>query len=278
MPMRCARRLLGAHSCWVCRSSRGAISKRPGNRERGCASTYWDSSALPTTFRRRWHCRRSSRLPCSAHSTPALPSRLRWPNESTESSPTMHDLKRTMHDAMNLIRGGDLRAATQAIQRGLQTQAPAGTPAPANDFIDATFEVVHERADDAVQPGTDAPTVDATNEIRDNRRAPDRGAGDEGEFREHRFACASGALRYKLYVPPGLDPAIPPPLLVMLHGCTQSPDDFARGTRMNTLAHRHGYVVAYPAQSPKNNAGKCWNWFRSGDQQRGRGEPALIAT
>jgi len=46
---------------------------------------------------------------------------------------------------------------------------------------------------------------------------------------------------------------------------------------MNALAQQHGYVVAYPAQSHKNNAGKCWNWFRSGDQQRGRGEPALIA-
>jgi len=63
----------------------------------------------------------------------------------------------------------------------------------------------------------------------------------------------------------------------MLHGCMQSPDDFARGTRMNVLAQEHGYAVAYPAQAKSKNACKCWNWFRSRDQQRGQGEPAILA-
>ena len=69
----------------------------------------------------------------------------------------------------------------------------------------------------------------------------------------------------------------PLPLVVMLHGCTQSPDDFAAGTRMNFIAEEQNCFVVYPAQPSDANQAKCWNWFRTADQQRGRGEPSLIA-
>lgn len=95
-------------------------------------------------------------------------------------------------------------------------------------------------------------------------------------FEERSFANEAGRRSYKLYVPRSLQEGAVP-LVVMLHGCTQSPDDFAAGTRMNELAEEHGFIVAYPAQSSDANASGCWNWFKAGDQQRERGEPSLIA-
>ena len=90
------------------------------------------------------------------------------------------------------------------------------------------------------------------------------------------FSNACGSRAYKLYVPSGYN-GQPVPLLVMLHGCTQSPDDFAAGTKMNNLGEEQVLLVAYPAQSQSANASKCWNWFDAGHQQRDEGEPSLIA-
>lgn len=85
-----------------------------------------------------------------------------------------------------------------------------------------------------------------------------------------------GSCDYLLYVP-ALAHGSAVPLVVMLHGCGQNPDDFSRGTRMNQLADELGFVVVYPGQCRSANVARCWNWFDPVDQLRERGEPALIA-
>lgn len=100
-----------------------------------------------------------------------------------------------------------------------------------------------------------------------------------GQFISRSFTNQAGTRAYKLYIPTSYSAQLgePVPMVVMLHGCTQSPDDFAAGTQMNALAEQHGFLVAYPAQAANANGSKCWNWFRSEDQDRDRGEPSLIA-
>jgi hypothetical protein len=97
-----------------------------------------------------------------------------------------------------------------------------------------------------------------------------------GRFVERSYTNQTGTRTYKLYIPSGyMGQEVP--LVVMLHGCTQSPNDIAAGTQMNTLAEENIFLVAYPAQAQGANMNKCWNWFKASDQQRGRGEPSLVA-
>jgi poly(hydroxyalkanoate) depolymerase family esterase len=102
-------------------------------------------------------------------------------------------------------------------------------------------------------------------------------AEPEGKFISGTYSHATLTRRYKLYVPAG-NSAQQRPLVVMLHGCTQNPDDFAAGTGMNERAQQHGFFVLYPEQSQDANPQRCWNWFKHNHQRRGSGEPALIAS
>jgi poly(hydroxyalkanoate) depolymerase family esterase len=101
-------------------------------------------------------------------------------------------------------------------------------------------------------------------------------AGLPGHFIDASYTNDAGTRDYKLYIPASYT-GQPSPLLVMLHGCSQHPDDFALGTGMNELAEEYGCLVAYPAQSQQANATRCWNWFSAADQQRDQGEPSILA-
>lgn len=94
-------------------------------------------------------------------------------------------------------------------------------------------------------------------------------------FERYPFQSATGTLAAELYTPTQAHRGMP--LIVMLHGCTQTAGDFATGTGMNRLAGEQGCFVLYPEQSRKVNAQGCWNWFDVAHQSRNRGEPALIA-
>ena len=158
-----------------------------------------------------------------------------------------------MRRATDLVRTGDPHAATAAIREGLGSTDPVKARTPR------------------------APLGQVLSHLRQVRARPDTPRhGDTMGMERRRFTCAAGSRDYLLHVPPGL--AGPPEALVlMLHGCTQTPADFARGTAMNDGADGRRVVVAWPAQTTAENAQGCWNWFRPGDQHRGSGEPAILA-
>ncbi|HEX3494288.1 MAG TPA: PHB depolymerase family esterase [Methylocella sp.] len=108
------------------------------------------------------------------------------------------------------------------------------------------------------------------------KKAPVAPLPEGAAFLTKTFSCAAGSRDYKVYIPRHAH-GRKRPLIVMLHGCTQDPDDFALGTGMNLLAEEQGFIAAYPRQPATANHSGCWNWFDLKDQMRGEGEPCIIA-
>ena len=193
--------------------------------------------------------------------------------------------------ATGLTRRGDLTQATQTIQRALAEAGIAAGPGPQRseaptspkpEPVDVLDGLVREV--DVIPVDIEAADLGAAPAgvvVDDDQATPadapsDPGARRTPRFSESTYTAAAGTRSFKLFEPVGFEGRALP-LLVMLHGCSQNPDDFAAGTRMNALAQEQGFYVLYPAQAPRSNINKCWNWFLAGDQRRGQGEPALLA-
>jgi poly(hydroxyalkanoate) depolymerase family esterase len=198
-------------------------------------------------------------------------------------------------EATRLTRQGRLDEATAAIQRALGGKlVPAKDgPGDTNEPIEVISHLVKETPQGPVEDRPTAvrwpsaaawTTPGPTLLTRGVQPLPGTRTGkpasvsipEGGRFVERSYTNSAGTRSYKLYIPSGYTGQAVP-LIIMLHGCTQNPDDFATGTRMNELAEEHTFLVAYPAQAGNANMQKCWNWFQVEDQQRGRGEPSLIA-
>ncbi len=159
-----------------------------------------------------------------------------------------------IEEATRLTRAGRLAEATALLRRAMSggpEPAPAPTPRP------SPFAARKPRIVD-VEPETGDPIPQG------------------GRFLSQTCRIAAGQRDYRLHVPARALPS-PAPLLLMLHGCTQSPEDFAAGTRMNALAEERGLIVAWPAQAQAANPQKCWNWFTASEQRREGTEASILA-
>jgi poly(hydroxyalkanoate) depolymerase family esterase len=173
-------------------------------------------------------------------------------------NPTLQDL---MRSATRLTQTGRLSEATAAIQRALSGAGAPVRAAPLHAAAEASPLVLDGCVFEMPAPAAAAAA----------KTAP------SGVFTSGTHSDGALTRAYKLFVPPGRAERARA-LVVMLHGCTQDPDDFAAGTGMNDSATLQDFVVLYPAQSPDANPSRCWNWFKHNHQRRGSGEPALIAS
>lgn len=198
------------------------------------------------------------------------------------------NLKSLMLKATGLTRSGKLLEATAAIQAALMGRIAPHSGSAKKAPTSKTIDVIDVQARDVSPQSPDvrpSPHPSSKPLRRTAAPAPDFVAADASGA-TGTFTSAShtepgaGTRSYKLYIPPHSAAATLSgqrlPLVLMLHGCKQNPDDFALGTGMNEAALAQGFYVVYPAQIQKANASNCWNWFEPQHQQRLGGEPQIL--
>ena len=188
-----------------------------------------------------------------------------------------------MREATQLVQTSGPAAATAAIQRALQggsgatgarvRKTPAGGAPPLPHragSIDPTLPVV-DNSHAAIDPEIFRKPLWRKTGATTKRQAGDVEVVDadfevdcaaKGNFLAATCTNPAGTRAYKVYVPSKYNGQALP-LIVMLHGCKQNPDDFAIGTGMNAIAEQNDCFVAYPAQAYTANGSNCWNWFKT---------------
>lgn len=88
------------------------------------------------------------------------------------------------------------------------------------------------------------------------------------------FGSNPGNLRMFKYVPSGLSTNAP--LVVALHGCSQTAANYDAETGWQLFADRFRFALLLPQQQSANNSSGCFNWFETVDTTRGQGEALSI--